>query len=218
MGYHHAGFDEIVGVDNRPMKRFPFAFVESDALDFLRGLAAGASVCGYYLSDFDAIHASPPCQRYSLSTKSIPGLSETHPDLLPPVRDLLIATGKPYVIENVVGAPMRTPLLLCGSMFELLVRRHRLFESSFLLLSKGECRHAAFKGNYPCGRSNGTRRAGERSKVVHVYGQGCSRGDRKLWQQAMGIDWMTMNEMAQAIPPAYTEWIGRQLLACLANE
>jgi DNA (cytosine-5)-methyltransferase 1 len=102
-------------------------------------------------------------------------------------------------------------------MFGLLVRRHRLFESSLLLFSPGSCRHKAFKGDFPCGRSSGTARAGERSKVVHVYGQGCSRGDRGLWQKAMQIDWMTMNEMAQAIPPAYTEYIGRQLIDALSR-
>jgi DNA (cytosine-5)-methyltransferase 1 len=214
MGYHRAGFD-VWGVDHEPQPRYPFAFLESDALDFMRGLLSGATVLGVRLDEFDAIHASPPCQRYSVATKSIPGLSESHPDLLPTTRHLLRQTGLPYVIENVEGAPMDTPMTLCGSMFGLLVRRHRLFESSLLLFSPGGCRHKAFKGDYPCGRSSGTARAGERSKVVHVYGQGCSRGPRGLWQKAMGIDWMTMKEMAQAIPPAYTEHIGKQLIATL---
>jgi DNA (cytosine-5)-methyltransferase 1 len=204
VGYHRAGFD-VVGVDHKPMPRYPFEFIQGDALEYL----------AEHGSEYDAIHASPPCQRYSVGTKSIPGRSESHPDLVPQTRELLEAVGKPWVIENVVGAPLRFPLKLCGSMFGLLVERHRLFESSELLLSPGRCRHHLFVGNYPCGRSSGTARAGERSKVVHVYGQGCSRGDRGLWQRAMGINWMTMREMAQAIPPVYTEWIGKQLIRTL---
>jgi DNA (cytosine-5)-methyltransferase 1 len=201
MGYHRAGFD-VVGVDNRPQKNYPFEFVQEDALEF----------AAYHGWKFDVIHASPPCQRYSVATRSVLGLSESHPDLVPPTRKLLREIGVPYVIENVCGAPLERPLMLCGSMFDLLVQRHRLFESSHLLLSPGPCLHKKFKGSFPCGRSNGTARAGERSKVVHVYGQGCSRGDRGLWQTAMAIDWMTMKEMAQAIPPAYTEFLGKQLL------
>lgn len=201
VGYHRAGFDQIVGVDINPQKNYPFEFVKGDALEYL-------SRHGH---EFDAIHASPPCQRYSVATKSIPGLSDSHPDLVPETREMLLAIAKPFVIENVVGAPMDEPLLLCGSMFKLLVRRHRLFESNVMLMSPGRCRHKAFKGNYPCGRSSKGVRAGERSKVVHVYGSGCSRGDKQLWQRAMRIDWMTMDEMAQSIPPAYTEFIGKQL-------
>lgn len=202
VGYHRAGFTEIVGVDMKPMPRYPFTFVQGDALAYL----------AEHSGEFDAIHASPPCQRYSVATKSRAGLSEEHPDLLPHTRDLLLASGKPWVIENVVGAPMDSPLLLCGSMFGLLVQRHRLFESSVLMLSAGSCRHKVFKGSFKCGRSNQSARAGERSKVVHVYGSGNSRGDRALWCRAMGIDWMTMKEMAQAIPPAYTQFVGSQLI------
>jgi len=199
VGYHRAGFD-VVGVDIKPQKRYPFGFIQGDALEYL----------SEHGREFDAIHASPPCQRYSVARQS-----DNHPDLVPPIRNLLLAIAKPWVIENVIGSPLGPSLLLCGSMFGLLVQRHRVFESSNLFLSPGPCNHAAFKGSYPCGRSNGTARAGERSRVVHVYGQGCSRGPRGLWAKAMGIGWMTMKEMAQAIPPAYTEFVGKQLLEAL---
>ncbi len=204
MGYHRAGFD-VTGVDIEEQKRYPFDFVRGDALEYVAA----------HGHEFDAIHASPPCQRYSVSTKSIPGRAEAHPDLVPPTRAALVVTGKPYIIENVIGAPLHFPLLLCGSMFGLLVQRHRLFESSHLLGPPGECQHSKFVGNYPCGRGGGTKRAGERSKVVHVYGSGNSRGPRDLWCKAMGIDWMTMRGLSQAIPPAYTEFIGRQLIRTL---
>lgn len=199
MGYHRAGF-RVVGVDIEFQKRYPFEFVQGDALDFARD----------HGGDFDVIHASPPCQRYSVGTKSRPGLSEKHPDLVPETRRTLLVIAKPWVIENVVGAPVGG-IMLCGSMFGLLVQRHRWFESSEVLFVPHDCQHHKFTGNYPCGRSNGTKRAGERSKVVHVYGQGCSRGPRDLWQKAMQIDWMTMKEMGQAIPPAYTFHLGKQL-------
>lgn len=201
MGYQRAGF-EVIGVDINPQKNYPFDFIQADAMDY-----------GYaHIHEFDAVHASPPCQRYSVATKSVKGLSDKHPDLVPWVRMMLELKGVPWVIENVVGAPMLGPIVLCGSMFGLLVKRHRLFETSFELEDPPPCCHWKFKGDYPCGRSNGSTRRGERSKVVHVYGQGCSRGHRDLWSKAMGIDWMTMKELAQAIPPAYTEWVGKRLM------
>ena len=208
-GYVRAGF-EVHGVDHRPMPRYlrsgASSFTQADALEYLAA----------HGHEFDAIHASPPCQRYSVATKANPGRSEEHPDLVVPVRDLLVSIGVPYVIENVMGAPMQGwSLMLCGSMFGLLVQRHRLFESSVLILSPGGCRHGEYVGDYPCGRSNQSLRVGERSRVVHVYGHGGSCGDRDLWSRAMGIDWMTMKEMSQAIPPAYTESIGRQLLRAI---
>ncbi len=205
VGYHRAGFD-VVGADHLPQPHYPFEFVQADALEYVAA----------HGKDFDAIHASPPCQKYSVMTRK--DRVANHPGLVEPTRLAIARTGLPYVIENVMGAPLQEALLLCGSMFGLLVQRHRLFESSTLLLSPGGCRHGEFTGNYPCGRSNGSARAGERSRVVHVYGQGCSRGPRGLWQQAMGIDWMTMREMAQAIPPAYTEFIGRQLMNVLGRD
>lgn len=203
MGYHRAGFD-VVGVDNRPMPRFPFEFHQADALEFLAD----------HGREFDVIHASPPCQRYSVSTKRMPGKQETHADILPEARRLLIDSGQIWVIENVIGAPMRTPVMLCGSMFGIAVRRHRLFESNVVLFTPGECCHQRQAGKYPAGRSRSSSRKNE-SSVVMVYGGGGSRGSLRLWSEAMGINWMTQGELSQAIPPAYTECVGRQLIGML---
>src|SRR5512139_314282 len=133
VGYHRAGFD-VVGVDINPQPNYPFEFVQADALWALQQLQVG-SLLDYHLSDFDAIHASPPCQRYSTATKRN-GTELEHPDLIGPTRELLQATGLPYVIENVVGAPLRDSILLCGSWFALgadgyRLKRHRLFETSW---------------------------------------------------------------------------------------
>jgi DNA (cytosine-5)-methyltransferase 1 len=132
MGYHRAGFD-VVGVDHRPQPNYPFEFIETDALTFLR---EGGPIRGW----FDAIHASPPCQAYSAGARMRNGYAKDHPRLIEPLRELLIQTGLPYVIENVPEAPLRSPMRLCGSQFGLDVRRHRAFESNVLLLSNG-CTH-----------------------------------------------------------------------------
>ena len=121
VGYHRAGFD-VTGVDARPQPSYPFAFVQADALAYL----------GEHGREYDAVHASPPCQRYSIARR-IHGNGETHPDLLEPTRAALVSNGRPWIIENVPGAPVRFPVLLCGLMFGLRVFRHRLFESSVLL-------------------------------------------------------------------------------------
>jgi DNA (cytosine-5)-methyltransferase 1 len=120
VGYARAGFD-VVGVDNMPHPDYPFPMFVADAIEFIEDgwIEAG---------NFDAVHASPPCPRYSVATPS--AARDKHPDLVAPVRELLRATGLPYVIENVPGAPLDTPILLCGSMFDLGVRRHRLFETN----------------------------------------------------------------------------------------
>lgn len=194
MGYHRAGF-EVVGVDVSPQPHYPFRFVRSDAFGFLDDLDGD-------FGDFVAIHASPPCQRYIRGGNAD---RERHPDLLSKTRRWLIATGLPYIIENVPGAPMRADVELCGSMFGLQVRRHRWFESN-LLLSPWllSCNHS--------------------EPVAGVYGhphgdkgawRGMLPGNLETWSSAMGIDWMTTGELADAIPPAYTEWIGRQLIAQL---
>lgn len=190
MGYHYAGF-EVVGVDVNPQPHYPFEFHQMDALE-------------YPLDGFDAIHASPPCQGYSRLAAMHPG--KKHPLLIEPVRARLRAAGIPYVIENVEGAPLIDPLLLCGSMFELRVergdlRRHRLFECSFPV-DQSPCRH----------------RKGVPS--VGVYGHGGHSGKHRMLYKAeaaeiMQIDWMNRDELAQAIPPAYTHYIGHQLRAAL---
>src|SRR3990172_8007103 len=135
MGYHRAGFDEIVGVDFKPQKHYPFTFVQADALEYVAA----------HGREFDAIHASPPCQRYSNMTKRW-GIGINHPNLIGPVRERLQEIGIPYVIENVKGAPLENPVMLCGSMFgrgasEYGLRRHRYFEASFTLWAPASCAH-----------------------------------------------------------------------------
>ncbi len=203
MGYHRAGF-EVVGVDIAPQPNYPFDFYRGDALTVL-------GFIGDWDEKFDAIHASPPCQAYSHVRNAV-WPDREHPDLIPAVRDLLEATGLPWVIENVPGAPLRDPILICGSMFDpaLEVKRHRLFEANWSLEPPmWPCRHKLWYPRFPATRS---RRSGFAS-VVSVYGHGGGLAkEAGLWAHAMEIDWMTKREMAEAIPPAYTELIGSQLL------
>ena len=193
-GYARAGF-EVLGVDLKRQPRYPFAFVQGDALAYLE--AHGA--------EFAAIHASPPCQRYSVNTKQH-GTMADHPDAVPEVRELLRALGRPYIIENVPGAPLESPIVLCGSMFgSTRLRRHRLFESNVVLLQPS-CRHEI---QHDCISVTGN--AGGSSKR-----DGAARfGSVDTWREIMGIDWMTGKELAESIPPVYTEYLGRQILAAL---
>lgn len=202
-GYRRAGFT-VTGVDKVPQKNNPHTFIQGDALEYLEA----------HGHEYDAIHASPPCQGYST-------LRAMHPDkewplLIKPTRELLKATGKPYVIENVEGAPLQDHsdlfgnhgVMLCGSMFGLGVergylRRHRLFETSFPV-PQPVCRH--------------------QGRAVGVYGHGGHTGKHRMLYraeaaEALQIDWMNRDEMCQAIPPAYTKYIGRHLMAavCEAN-
>jgi DNA (cytosine-5)-methyltransferase 1 len=207
MGYHRAGFD-VVGVDNRPQPNYPFRFWQADALRFLD--------CDWPKDGprhFDAIHASPPCQAHS-NLKAVTRHID-HPDLVEPTRKLLKATGLPYVIENVEGAPLHSPIMLCGSMFDpaLDVRRHRLFEANWPLEAHHwPCRHDLLMPRFDVYEHGKWRK----SSTVPVYGSGGGKS-KDHWADAMGIDWMTHDEMAQAIPPAYTEFIGEQLVAHLAQ-
>ena len=190
MGYHRAGF-KVAGVDTAPQPRYPFTFWQRDAVEFLRT----------YGSRFDAVHASPPCQRYTNAQKL---RGNEHPDLVGPVRETLVDLGKPYVIENVPGAPLVDPVELCGSMFGLQTYRHRLFESNVALTPPAHPRHSA--------RTTKMGRRPKDGEFIHVVGNfsGVARA-----REAMGIDWMTRDGLREAIPPAYTEHIGRQLLEML---
>jgi DNA (cytosine-5)-methyltransferase 1 len=201
MGYARAGF-EVVGVDIAPQPNYPFDFVECDALSFL----ASAFVPD---GNFDAIHASPPCQAYSMLKTLAP--QNDYPALIEPVRDLLLETGLPYVIENVVGAPLRDPVMLCGSSFGLRLRRHRLFECHGFSPLVPPCQHGWQMDKVFPSLNGDDRKRGGRSGIVGVYGNG---GDKRadLWPKEMQIDWMTRKEITQAIPPAYTELLGHQLL------
>lgn len=195
MGYHRAGFD-VVGVDINPQPNYPFEFHQGDALD----LAPEAPGC------YDAIHASPPCQRYSRATKRH-GSTDIHPDLVDVVRELLVSTGTLYVIENVEGAPLVDPLTLCGSMFPdtMRLRRHRLFETNFPV-PRLTCNHKA------------------QGLIVGVYGNpggssvrdGLKFGSTAQWREAMDINWMPARSLSQSIPPRYSQYIGTELIKHLS--
>lgn len=199
-GYYRAGF-EVVGVDAEPQKRYPFEFVRSDFFEFV----------AEHGREFDMIHASPPCQAYSqarnlLRLKSDEGC---YLDLVADTRSTLQKVGRPYVIENVVGAPLLNPIRLCGSSFGLDVRRHRLFESSHLIFGLS-CNHDAQEPRFPPANPHRT----NLMRVISVFGHsGIQPGvTKEMRARAMGIDWMTNSELSQAIPPAYTEHVGMQLL------
>ena len=262
MGYSRAGFDEIIGVDLKPQPRYPFEFVQADALEYLTE----------HGHEFDSIHASPPCQGYSVM-HNLPWLrGRDYPLLLLPTIDMLEGLGKPYVVENVMGARYGSKTLqkrgleshglkagwLCGAMFGLPFYRHRLFASNWFWLAPGHPRHiqrirtgrelkdraskivtSNFNPNY---RKENARHIGLptlveqppsggglklREGYEHVEfamptlanwqngADGIGIGHAKGWHlaaEAMGIDWMTGDELSQAIPPAYTEFIGRRLL------
>lgn len=188
MGYHRAGFD-VTGVDVVEQPRYPFRFVCADALEYVAA----------HGREYDVIHASPPCQAYSVL--NIP-LQNEYPELIEPVRDLLIRSGKIYVIENVVGAPLLTSIMLCGTMFNLKTFRHRLFESNILLFAPDHKTHT----------DNTVRHGGTFIQFTGTGGN-YKRGDEV---EGMGIDWMSSKHaISQAIPPAYTEFIGAQIMRAL---
>lgn len=199
VGYHRAGFD-VLGVDIRPSPRYPFPCVRADALEFLQTAN---------LAPITMIHASPPCQRYSRA-QVLQG--RTHPDLVPAVRAALVATGKPYVIENVVGAPLIHPVTLCGLMFGLRVFRHRLFETDGWLLSPPHEPH----GDRRIGKDGFCCPAGDGDSGRRRIPSDHRRVD--VWRQGMEIAWMTRDELAQAVPPAYTQWVGDQIRGRLQGE
>lgn len=214
MGYHRAGWD-VVGVDIRPQRKFPFRFIEGDALQVAAEMG----------SEFDAIHASPPCQRYSRATAAR-GDRLLHPDLVAPTRDLLRRLRLPYVMENVQGAPLESPLTLCGTTFGLeaydprsgltcYLRRHRLFESSVLLFGPGPCRCVEYRARegYVCGGVYGGG-SHDRERAHKIRRGGYTPGP-DVGRALMGIEWMGWKALTQSIPPAYTEFLGRQLLEAI---
>lgn len=195
MGYHRAGFD-VVGVDINPQPRYPFTFIQSDAMTFP-------------LDGFGAIHASPPCQAYSVAAVQQRKAGVEYPDLVADTRDMLNASGVPWVIENVPGAPIRPDFKLCGCMFDLpSLRRERWFETSWLGFQlRPRCHHEgptfSVTGHGPGGGN------GQYARWVAAHGRTPRISDARA---AMGIDWMNRDELSQAIPPAYTQHIGEQLL------
>jgi len=196
MGYWRAGFHDITGVDHEPQKNYPFDFHQADVFEW----------CAEHdLSQYDLIHASPPCQKYSQATPE--HCRQNHPDYIGKTRELLKATGRPYVIENVQYAPMGNAVMLCGSMFGLKIWRHRFFECCpEIFLSPAACNHAF------------------RPVLITGQGQRKIKGRRepkplvKEKRKAIEIPWMTGAEITEAIPPAYTEWIGKQLIEQLEVE
>jgi DNA (cytosine-5)-methyltransferase 1 len=212
VGYHRAGFD-VVGVDIAPQPHYPFRFVQMDVFDFLRRF----DVCKH----FNGVHASPPCQGYS-STRSLHEIA--YPKLIKRTRHALRRTQLPYVIENVPGAhpAMHSPQQLCGSSFGLRVRRHRLFECSFAMPEPPRCQHAWQDADkrfhtFTSAKHIAEGRPPYKSGIVGVYGrgQGLGAGESLVWSAVMGITWMTKTELAEAIPPAYTQWIGSHLVCHL---
>jgi len=201
MGYHRAGFDDITGVDIKPMPRYPFKFIQGDALEYLA--AHGA--------EYDVIHASPPCQGYSrLSFVNNRDMSN-YPKLIDDIRRLLVVVGKPYIVENVPDAPLINALTLCGTMFGLKTHRHRKFESlPQIWFSPAGCSKAPVKPKHRRERLGQYYK--DPLKMATIAGHLFTL---EVGKSAMGIDWMTKDEIAEAIPPAYTEWIGKQLLEML---
>lgn len=194
-GYQMAGF-HVIGVDIKPQPRYAGdVFIQADAMTFP-------------LDGFDVIHASPPCQAYSSATPR----EHSHPDLYAPTRDRLVESGLPYVIENVIGAPYDHGVVLCGSMFGLTVdgewiQRHRNFETSWFAFQPA-CAH-------PKGRRSLLVTGHAFIRETRDIARHSRQGPFELAERLMGIDWMTRKELVQAIPPAYTEHIGRQLIAAL---
>lgn len=199
VGYHRAGFD-VVGVDIEAQKNYPFEFHQADALEFIER----------YGREFDVIHASPPCQKFMTlqNINRAQGRQNDHVDLISPSRDALIRTGKIYVIENVQGSPVKTQIILCGHSLGLeRLARHRHFESNVLLFAP-PCTHRrstepiiGVYGNYPDGH-----RVSEKQYRLTRTASSLAEAS-----EIMGIDWMVWNEIKEAIPPTYTEYIGRQM-------
>lgn len=196
VGYHRAGFDDIVGVDYVAQPHYPFEFIQLDAIDY----------CRRHGAEFHLIHASPPCQKFSTMSVVWPDRRKKRMDLLTPTRNLLSEIGVPYVIENVPGAPLHNPIMLCGTMFGLLVIRHRLFETN----------PPIYFAPAPCAHLRKVVKHGRRpDREKHYHGVTGGISDVEFARDAMGIDWMTGKELVQAIPPAYTEWLGKQMLEVL---
>jgi len=197
VGYHRAGFDEIVGVDLNPQPRYPFEFVQGDALEYL----------SEHGSEFDAIHASPPCQDYSRAVRHLS--SPGYPRLLEPTQEILETLDCSYVIENVVGSPIPVQstlfgqhgVYLCGTMFGLRIWRHRLFATNFAVALPGPCNHVepAMNPYNTQGRQGLDDERGDTERETY-------------WREHWGVGWMKRDEGREAIPPAYTEHIGQTLI------
>ena len=193
VGYAEAGF-EVHGVDLKHGKRYPFTYLRADVLDVLMD--------NEYIQQFDVIHASPPCQTHSITQhlRKAQGKSTNKLDLIPETRAALIASGKPYIIENVPGSPLINPIQLCGSSFGLKVRRHRLFESNMDLIGS-VCDHKLQ------GRPVGV--YGSLNDQIPNGGRTATTIDEA--RDAMGMQWAIWTELVEAIPPVFTKYLGEQV-------
>lgn len=207
-GYSRAGFG-VVGVDIKPQPHYPFEFIQMDAIEFLRVVARGHS---YHRDCYAAIHASPPCQKFSVL--SYRWADREYQDLIDATRWLLVETGLPYIIENVQRAPMGDWVMLCGSSMGLdMIRRHRKFESNVPLWAPA-CDHKSQTPRFPADWQRSGRKG--LARVISIAGtasNGQGAAPREARNKAMGIDWMSQAELAQAIPPQYTHFLGTQLMA-----
>lgn len=190
-GYADAGF-EVTGVDIDPQPRYPYTFIQADALEYLKE----------HGHEYDVIHASPPCQRFSLAQRI---QDREHPDLVEPTRRLLQASGLPWVIENVEGSPLVDPVMLCGAMFGLRTYRHRLFETSFALAVPQHPQHVA-----PVRKMGRPRQQGE---FAHYVGNFSGVQEAR---EDMGMLWANRDGLREAIPPAYSKFIGLWLMEALS--
>lgn len=208
VGYHRAGF-RVIGVDRAPQPRYPYAFVQGDALEALTRLLEGGRIAGHPLDDFAAVVGSPPCQLFAKGSGKA-GTRARHTNLIPATREAMAATGLPYAIENITEARrhLRDPVALCGAWFGLGVFRHRLFETSFPLAQPPHHPHTGRIGDGRFQTVAGNPGGSSRRDATRF-------GDAAAWSKAMGIDWMSARELAQAIPPRYTVRVGAALYAHL---
>jgi DNA (cytosine-5)-methyltransferase 1 len=195
-GYEQAGFD-VTGVDLYPQPKHRGKFIQADAIEYLAA----------HYRQYDVVHASPPCQAYSMASMQFRKQGKQYVDLISETRTALIAIGKPYVIENVPGSPLLNPVELCGAMFDMHTYRHRLFESNITLKAPEHPKHIA--PNAKMGRKP---KPGEFIQYVgHFSGVG-------LVQEMTGLYWLGQSELAQSIPPQYTQYIGQQLIEYLRQK
>lgn len=210
MGYHLAGF-EVAGVDKAPQPDYPFPFTQADAVEFLQGVRFG---------DYDLIHASPPCQKYCRITKWS-GSSSDHPDLIEPVRRELQRIGTPWVMENVVEAPLRRDIVLTGTMFGLRTIRKRVFELGGVWIMQPiqpVVKGGVLDGEFLCITGNGQLRYRASNAEGWTYYKHRKGSIMDTWRDIMQMPWVnTKKGIREAIPPAYTRWIGENLAAQLRS-
>lgn len=192
-GLADAGY-EVTGVDIEPQPNYPYAFIQGDALD----------QDPTWIASFDLVWASPPCQKFSAYRRKDPTtIGNEAKNLIPRTRKLLQASNRPWIMENVPGAPLKNPCTLCGSMFGLMVRRHRWFETS-TPITQPKCRHELQQGSFPC--------AGNRTNPRKTVEIGVWRIPLETQRAAMGITWMSLEELSQAVPPAYSAHLARAVM------